>query len=345
MNDSYFRFSSYLEIDGKYSKPSIQRSIMPEQIGRMKIHILEQYELGECNIFGAISLAKLNNILYVVDGQHRLQAIKEIYTEKKLNIPFNAIIYNINTKEQMKKIFNTINNGIPLPDFLIEDISENKKDKLRDINDYISKRKGFSDTKKNRPNINTLEFMNKLNNSKFANLIINLDDFIKAFDYINYSIKENIKNPNYIKKEKITSNMLEKCREFDNYVSLDRSYDFLENEDILEKIDSLLRDRKHTIIDEGKNIIENGDNIRKKFNTSERQQIWHTYIGPEKGRVKCPLCKANNIEPLNFIIGHVKSLYNGGNNNNENLRPICAVCNSSMGTKNIDLDQYTLEGI
>jgi hypothetical protein len=39
-----------------------------------------------------------------------------------------------------------------------------------------------------------------------------------------------------------------------------------------------------------------------------------------------------------FHVGHVTSEANGGNMNIDNLRPICATCNNSMGT--MDMKEY-----
>ena len=39
---------------------------------------------------------------------------------------------------------------------------------------------------------------------------------------------------------------------------------------------------------------------------------------------------------INFEAGHIKSFYNGGDINIENLRPICKVCNIKMGSTNWD---------
>jgi 5-methylcytosine-specific restriction endonuclease McrA len=39
---------------------------------------------------------------------------------------------------------------------------------------------------------------------------------------------------------------------------------------------------------------------------------------------------------MNFVVGHIVSIKNGGETSLENLLPICTLCNSSMGTMNMD---------
>ena len=38
---------------------------------------------------------------------------------------------------------------------------------------------------------------------------------------------------------------------------------------------------------------------------------------------------------MDFECGHVKAKTNGGKNSVENLRPICGICNKSMGTNHM----------
>ena len=48
------------------------------------------------------------------------------------------------------------------------------------------------------------------------------------------------------------------------------------------------------------------------------------------------MCFCCNVEPItfaNFECGHVQSGVNGGDDKIQNLRPICSLCNKSMGKK------------
>ena len=56
---------------------------------------------------------------------------------------------------------------------------------------------------------------------------------------------------------------------------------------------------------------------------------------PKKRYGRCYCCNTK-IENTNFHAGHIIAVANGGKNNIHNLRPICALCNSSMGTMNMD---------
>lgn len=75
-----------------------------------------------------------------------------------------------------------------------------------------------------------------------------------------------------------------------------------------------------------------------------RTAVWNKYIGSEKGISKCYVRCGEQISQSNFECGHVISERDGGLVNVENLRPICANCNRSMGTKNMMefMKQYKL---
>lgn len=63
---------------------------------------------------------------------------------------------------------------------------------------------------------------------------------------------------------------------------------------------------------------------------------WNKWIGEDVARTKCLCCGVNEIKMNSFHCGHVLAEANGGTTTVDNLRPICAACNLSMGTANLD---------
>ena len=63
---------------------------------------------------------------------------------------------------------------------------------------------------------------------------------------------------------------------------------------------------------------------------------WNTWIGEDIARAKCMCCGVNEIKMNSFHCGHVTAEVNGGKTTVDNLRPICAACNLSMGTVNLN---------
>ena len=64
--------------------------------------------------------------------------------------------------------------------------------------------------------------------------------------------------------------------------------------------------------------------------------VWKKYISPTEIEGKCFVGCGTSIQINNFEAGHVIPFSNGGDNTIDNLRPICSLCNKSMGTMSID---------
>lgn len=72
--------------------------------------------------------------------------------------------------------------------------------------------------------------------------------------------------------------------------------------------------------------------MSKKF----RQIVWETYMDNDKYKNPCFCCEKTMIDPFSYNFGYIISNINGGDINNiENIRPICSLCNLSIGTQNM----------
>lgn len=76
--------------------------------------------------------------------------------------------------------------------------------------------------------------------------------------------------------------------------------------------------------------------VRKvKIPAAMRRIVWENHAN-EQGATKCYCCEVFVITPFNFECGHIVSEAKGGATVPSNLRPICSVCNRSMGTHNME---------
>jgi hypothetical protein len=76
----------------------------------------------------------------------------------------------------------------------------------------------------------------------------------------------------------------------------------------------------------------NKNKIPKKI----KQLVWNKYIGEKNGNGLCQCCQVTEIAQMSFQCGHIISEFNGGTITLDNLIPLCPLCNSSMGTMNMD---------
>lgn len=63
---------------------------------------------------------------------------------------------------------------------------------------------------------------------------------------------------------------------------------------------------------------------------------WQKWIGDDIAKAKCMCCGINDIKMNSFHCGHVLAEADGGPTTVDNLRPVCATCNLSMRTQNMD---------
>jgi 5-methylcytosine-specific restriction endonuclease McrA len=75
---------------------------------------------------------------------------------------------------------------------------------------------------------------------------------------------------------------------------------------------------------------------KAKIHCAVREQVWLNYTG-QKFSTKCATrwCQ-NRIDVFNFQCGHKQAEAKGGATTVENLIPLCARCNLSMGTMHFD---------
>ena len=76
---------------------------------------------------------------------------------------------------------------------------------------------------------------------------------------------------------------------------------------------------------------------RKYIPKVVKDLTWAKWIGNDIATAKCLCCAVNDIRMNSFHCGHVVAEADGGPTTVDNLRPICATCNLSMRTQNMNL--------
>lgn len=87
--------------------------------------------------------------------------------------------------------------------------------------------------------------------------------------------------------------------------------------------------------------LDETESINKKIKSEAgikqaiRKLVWFKYVGSDKPTTKCYCCNVTPITFFDFECGHVMAKSKGGKNTVENLRPICGLCNRSMGSQHM----------
>jgi len=152
--------------------------------------------------------------------------------------------------------------------------------------------------------------------------------------------KEKIKNDKIIEeeeKEKIKKRIKKQEQEEkiknDKIIEKQEEKEKIKNDKIIEEQEEKEKIKNDKIIEEQEEKIKNQK--KKNIPKNVKTNIWNTYIDANIPRHKCLCCKKSIILNTEFHVGHVISEFHGGTLEINNLRPICASCNYSMGTMNM----------
>ena len=95
-----------------------------------------------------------------------------------------------------------------------------------------------------------------------------------------------------------------------------------------------LENKRLKMISERTNAVRSRKRARTKVPAALRNLVWEKYVD-DKNNAFCYCCRYEVISYGNFECGHIISVKKNGPTNIHNLRPICSLCNKSMGIRNM----------
>jgi len=98
--------------------PYDQRIRDDDKVKEIVNYQMEQLKsIGWCNFMGLINIhyCSETNEMYLVDGQHRYEAIRKI--NETNNIPVTFEVISVKSMDDVKQNYKVINKNTPLPDF------------------------------------------------------------------------------------------------------------------------------------------------------------------------------------------------------------------------------------
>lgn len=282
---------------------------------------------GHCNFLGVINVhyCKENRELYIVDGQHRYEAVRQI--AQTINIPVCVELVIVDTLVELKENYNMLNKNTPLPEFP-ETIDKSIPEKVAV---YFRERyptAWSTGARSRRPNINFTHFQEALgvltehleitSSTELQRVVEDFNRRMKSWDVGQY--------PDF---NTLTDNIVIKCEETGMYLGL---YVHKSDDYCYDWVKEILRIEKGVIVKKTKSAEKKKTPIPKKIKVDS----WNVHVGNGRSEVYCICCRSNKIDTFNFHAGHVMSEANGGRVTVDNIRPICSACNLSMGSRNMD---------
>lgn len=308
----------------------IQRNIDSQHLQDL-IQFQEKYykNNGYFSFPTSLTLCRLNDKLSLLDGQHRYEAIKYLYNKYNINFDLLVSIIKMKKIDEYDQHFIAINKNKPVQ--LYNNIDD-WKNIIKKIEKYFINRWKIYVKNTNNPIIPHINLDNMVkyidDNNIISNTNITYEKFIEEIENLNnfYRLywKQYIKDKNYIKNIDVYIN---KCfvKNVDDplYLSIYKNFEWIDRiaYKIIENVDY-------------NNMEHISSNYRVNIPKKMRTNLWKQYF--DNSLIgKCQVC-SEEISYDVFQCGHIKSVFYGGKNEYNNLRPICCICNNDMGIKNMD---------
>jgi len=319
-----FEFSHILHL------PDIQGDLNQDKVDEMITSYKNNHHFMASKALITITKISIaDQIQYgLVDGQHRLEMIKQIYESDKVSDHILVAIINVESQEELADLFleiNTDSSKCIYKNLTIFDkqIYEDLKKKINEDNSLIPLKK--SDYRKDVYSIT--QFVSYLIYNQIIEKV--REKYLlenSADSFLNFL---KIKEKEFFNLYKYDSKKLDKTPFKDEEKKqIDaKSCMFIKNNNFLDWLLDSDLEPDHDL------------NKRPPITLKLKKTVWINTYDKEKSHL-CPIIGCSSImiekEHETWHCGHVKSHKNNGPTEKSNLRPICPHCNRKMNYRNWD---------
>lgn len=314
--------------------PNLQRIVDKKKVEEIVKYQLDYIRKNRYhNFLGTLNIQYLrpSNSYYLIDGQHRYEAMKKLFHDFSHDYEYYIEKVDIEDEKQLKENYELINKNTPLPE-LEANFNKNIVEKTCNYFQETYPQIWSKTSRARRP----LIFFNYFQESlafiqvHLRDKITNPGDLIDIIELKNQELSK-WETENF---PSINDRMLSKAHEYNFFLGL---YQHISNEEYgYEWVKDIIK--QYT-----------GKDIQKRKKRPRKQQIpkkvksdaWDKYIGEDIAVAKCIVCCHTTINAKDFEAGHIISEKNGGPVNIDNILPICSACNRSMAA--MDMNEYIKE--
>lgn len=291
------------------------KEIVQYQLNHIKKHKVPNF-LGVLNIHHVSEEGEY----YLVDGQHRLSAIKELYNRYSHDLEVAVEIVKVKDRGELVENYNLINKNTPLPEFPLdinrsipEETAIHFQEKYPDVWSDKSRAK--------RPKVlfnsfqETLGYVTKQLQDEIDSSVKLIHEVEKLNDELALWDRKEFKG--------VSDNMYQKAKQARFFLGL---------------LSSPVKDEDGNYYEWGKKLVEKKTPSPPKERTKRKgipkkvkNDSWDLHLGRDCGQAYCIVCDMTIINSKNFEAGHIISDKDGGKATVHNILPICGGCNRSMG--------------
>lgn len=316
-------------------KPEVQRAVDTEQVNKIFNYQVNHFKKYSSFFFtNPITFAEFENKKYILDGQHRLQAIQKLINYFDVDFDVLIAVIFVDSKEEIDEKYIALNQNKPVP---LPSNMNDWKQFTRHIDEYFQNHYSVYFSRSERPqapNFNKELMLQYINTHKIAEkLDYNHKLFIQEVELLNRFYLETY-STTLVHHSRNILPILDKARKKQStspfVLPIFKKFEWIDR--IVYKILDNVHYEKMNHICSSTRI-----KIKKKL----RKEVWtsqfeNNFIG------FCNVC-CEQIDYDNFQCGHIISVFYNGKTTLSNLVPICSSCNQDMGIKNLETYKKELQ--
>jgi hypothetical protein len=307
----------------KISSPELQRPVDEERVQDIVRYQSDRLDDGLPPVFiGTLILARdEGDAFWLLDGQHRAAAMRAV-AERAPDYTVGLTVLQLGPTLTLSEAFRLINRSQPVPTYIVESTLCASRRNVLDrfgqrfcsaYGPFVSKAKT-----PRRPNINVAHLQDRIHDAKHVIEAFTSGDHL--FDFVEWVIDALPSDRAQAKAEK------HGCRA----MTLGEDVEFVWLADPV-WIHAYASGAPAPSL----GIVSNKAK-REAIPQALRFGVWNRDFGEKTGVGQCFCCKKREITLQTFHCGHVQSVANGGATVLDNLVPLCAPCNQSMGACDFD---------
>lgn len=210
--------------------PDFQRRINAETVRSIYLHISARFAQNQDLFLGSIDVAEVSSrfgvFYYIIDGQHRVKALKDFMDNNMCNFNTHVIVYPCSGLEEANVLFEVRNRNVMQTDYVLS--GDMKRDLLDEIQSVLAEvPEIFTNSKTRRPKICLPMFMDKLRESEWFKPIYSIDDFWDKFRTENERLSLLLNDERYISRNKISPGMIRTWNTTGVFIGVDQDFTWL----------------------------------------------------------------------------------------------------------------------
>lgn len=233
----HFVSSGAREFEGFFSGAGVfQRPLIPSHVEQVVEHLLDFHRKGRQPYLNVLTVARLHGQYHLVDGQHRHEALKQVY--QRYGITFSVPIYfrTVQDQSELFEMFRIYNLALPVAGAYLVPPTGIPREVLLHLEEALQRWPLFSTTCTNRPYICIREFIARLGASKLGQQVTTLEELERKLRAANEHLRVLVLDPVFQRKYDITPPMLRKAQQQQIFLGLIRHNAWMDDESFLARI-------------------------------------------------------------------------------------------------------------